>query len=227
MPITNAVISDNVAESAVAGDSFGGGIATEHFYWNVDVSDSVITNNRAGNPSETEFKGYGGGLFAQDGSLFCRYCSIENNSASEFGGGFAARGILHQGGAQLFDSSILNNFAPNGGGVANLAVGAISEERIFTRCTVARNIATEDTGTGGGVYSSGQAHAAQVIVDTSTVSENQAPNGGGVFTDSTFGNVDFIYSTVAANTASVQGGGCIGMDRRQGTFACRQDADSI
>jgi len=67
------------------------------------------------------------------------------------------------------------------------------------RCTVAHNTAVGD---GGGIYNTGY-----LWIKDSTFYDNAAQHGGAIYNPSLTGSVVLVNSTIAANNASIEGGG--------------------
>jgi predicted outer membrane repeat protein len=85
--------------------------------------------------------------------------------------------------------------ASDGGGIYVDAHGTLN----LDRCTVAHNTASTN---GGGIYNNGY-----LWIKDSTLYDNAAQNGGGIYNPAPFGSVVLVNSTIAANSASTQGGG--------------------
>ncbi len=130
-------------------------------------------------------------------------------------------GVYNRGHLTIESSTLTNNTAARGGGVANvgselplppdetrsISTGDTAATLSVIRSTLSGNIAGTD---GGGILntSSGEGVATLAVVN-STLSGNLAMAGGGLFNESTGGSAtaNLNYATVAGNTASAGGGG--------------------
>ncbi len=131
-------------------------------------------------------RGYGAGVYMVNGSPTVRNCIIEQNRASDYGGGLYAAG---QGGPTLIDCVFRDNHARNGGGLE-----AVCEFLDMTNCTVAGNTASWYYAKGGGISWAGQ----QLDLTNCAVVDNASSgSGGGVF--STTGTLIVRNCTVAGN----------------------------
>lgn len=123
------------------------------------LTDVEVSNNSAGVS--------GGGVEARDGNLTINRSWVEGNTAVSYGGGLAHGG---SGTIRLTvtDSSVLGNFAPDGGGIWTAVNLEVMASALY------HNHGTR----GGGVFVSGGVAA----IDDSAVSGNSAGgNGGGVY----------------------------------------------
>lgn len=118
--------------------------------------------------------------------------NVANNSAW-LGGGMCVKGTL-----TMTDSLVKDNSATyfGGGGIFLYGVSTL------TRSTISDNTTT---GAGGGILAAGGSYnvpPALLTLDSSTLSGNTAPygNGGGIF--SFVGDLAFVNSTIAGNSAS-------------------------
>jgi len=138
---------------------------------------------------------YGGGAFLYYGTVMTVTNSwIADNTASQFGGGFRIRGNLRLEG----DTQVQSNQASDGGGIA-LSGGSLTLDDSKVRY----NQTTGGDGRGGGIYATMDSHI--IVQNNSSVSDNAAYNGGGVYAhDSTVNvTVGFFYD----NQADDKGGG--------------------
>jgi len=118
----------------------------------------------------------------------------DGRNAISGGGIYNFRGAL-----DLINSTVSGNTAENGGGIYNFE----GEVRLVNS-TVSGNTATDllsaTAASGGGLYNRGA-----LDLTNSTVSDNTAEYGGGLF--STIGTLELSSTTVSENTASIAGGG--------------------
>jgi VCBS repeat-containing protein len=137
-----------------------------------------------------------GGGIYNSGNLTASNTTIRNNAAS-WGGGIANEsGIV-----TLNSSSIKDNAATNGGGgiasYADLVTDTASV--IVTDSNISGNRATTD---GGGINNNDKS---TLTVSNSTISNNTATSGGGIINIASI-SATIINSSISSNTAS-QGGG--------------------
>ena len=200
LTINNSVIRNSTASG------LGGGIVNG----NSPESFAFLTINN----SEISFNisGGGGGLFifggddprtSQSSRAIINNTNFSNNSATE-GGAILNSGILN------FNGGIVNlNQATNGGGIANGFNSNNTSDggsTILERAIIEQNTATGD---GGGIYNIDNTAAnptfpPDLTIRNSTVSGNQAANGGGIRTRGIF---SISNTTVSNNTATTNGGG--------------------
>lgn len=148
------------------------------------IEDSILIGNTA--------SGDGGAIRNSSGSeLILRRVQLLNNISSGDGGAVnsGSAGVLVE------DSVIGNNKGVNGGAIFGNAIHVY-------RSLIENNQAT--TGSGGGIYSSGNCSCTSAEIHESTLSGNSAHiNGGGVFAPPP---LDVELSTFSANTAVIAGG---------------------
>lgn len=221
---------DGELSSSTLGNG-GGGICAVGKESDVTLDGVTVTGNKATSNVSTNL-GAGGGIEAQGGSLTVKDSTISDNNARGNGGGiFSAEGNV----LDVSDSTIQGNKGNNGGGIhtgeardpsktpskatitdtkilENEAIGSGEGGGVYvgTRadatlkgCTVADN---KSVSTGGGIA----AKLSTVTLDDTTVENNQAVNGGGLFHlgiavpgSLTLQNGSIIRN----NTASSMGGG--------------------
>lgn len=128
-----------------------------------------------------------------DTLLFMDSAIIRRNTATNSGGG-----IYKSGGTfSSNEDHIYENTATNDSGGALYLQNVTS---IITRTTLRNNTAPNTTnGQGGAVYNDG----GTMTIDTATISDNEANQGGGFFNT---GTLNLLNTTVTSNTATTGGG---------------------
>jgi hypothetical protein len=197
-------------DAAVSGDSIH--IAQGRYVGNVTIEGKTLKliGARGGIDGVTEVYGSGRGpVFTLGDGIGDSYQLIEihhltvahgdHESGTGVGGGVQVRrgAYLH-----LFNSVLTDNTAWFGGGIgvntpggpATTISGCLIDENI----AMAENLATGDGGSGGGVAVIGASTAA---IDLSTITRNQALDGGGIYTD-LGSHVTVEHDTVANNRVS-------------------------
>lgn len=135
-----------------------------------------------------------GGAVYNDGEMTVIGGSFTNNTADlGEGGAIANLDTLNLSGAV-----ISTNTASLGGGIYNSGL-----EITITNATLNAN--TVDLG-GGGIANEWTGNGSMIITG-STISDNSAPNGGGMHNLSTTGLVSFSDSTINNNISTTNGGG--------------------
>jgi predicted outer membrane repeat protein len=191
-----SVTLDGLTLTAAKSTGTGGAIRSQFAL--LTVSNSTISNNIAGNgggiysfnpvtvinstiSDNTAIDG-GGGISAQD-LVTVIGSTIANNSAGRSGGGISSSRV------NVSNSTISGNHAVNryGGGID------VSSKLSVINSTISGNVASADGG-GGGVYGW---HGANVTISSSTISNNFAGYGGGMFAE---GPVTISNSIVAGNS---------------------------
>lgn len=140
------------------------------------LSNSSVSQNTGGS---------GAGIFTDGGIVDITGSTIDGNTApGSHGGGIAN----YNGPLTLTNSTISGNTSSNGGGLANM--GSMTLVRSIVRGNIAAS------GEAGGIYNDA---AADLTLDTSTVTNNRAgTNGGGIYN---LGYIDCSdNSTVISNT---------------------------
>ena len=222
------IYNDGELSSSTLGNG-GGGICAVGKKSDVTLDKVTVTGNKATSNVSTNL-GAGGGIEAQGGSLTVKDSTISNNNARGNGGGiFSAQGNvldvsgstiqgnkgnngIHTGEARdpsktpskatITGTEILENEAIGSGEGGGVYVGTRADATL-KGCTVANN---KSVSTGGGIA----AKLGTVTLDDTTVENNQAVNGGGLFHlgiavpgSLTLQNGSIIRN----NTASSMGGG--------------------
>ena len=144
----------------------------------VTIENLTLTNGYA----------YNGGTIYNRGNLTIQNCNINNNTATNYGGGIYNGSY---GTCTVTDSTISNNTAKYGGGIVNN----------YGTCNVTDSYITGNTATFGG----GIANAGICTVTGSTITGNWADYGGGIYND--YGTCTVTNSTITGNTATNWGGG--------------------
>ncbi|QLE58891.1 S-layer family protein [Nostoc sp. TCL26-01] len=151
----------------------------------LDLYNTTISGNSA------ESSAWGGGIY-NDGTVYLRNSSVNNNKASNGGG------ILNSGNLIATNSTISSNTSGSGGGIYNF------DALTVINTTISNNSAS---GAGGGIQGNGSSGSIALV--NTTISGNSAGNGGGGI-DSTGGNViNVLNTTITNNTAGILGGGGI------------------
>ena len=173
---TLIVQNGSTVSSNTASD--GGGIQNEGGTLIVDASS--INSNATVN-------GAGGGINNYAGSGWATTATVRNGSTVSGNSADTGGGIFNSGGSRVLatltiDASIVsgNTTVYDGGGIFNTVGGATT---IQNDSVISGNVAVNE---GGGIYNitlPGIYGESILIVDASTVSENQATNGGGIFND--------------------------------------------
>ena len=163
--------------------------------------------------------GSGAGLYLQHSSMFMTDCTVYNNNAWAYGGGFFIGSSDENDPPCIIDCTITNNNSQDGGGLyiwgdtAVVINNNISDNYSdhngggigisSTNVLLCGNyISGNDGGSGGGVFIGG---AITTIIGNLIV-ENTAVYGGGVGEYSS-GNICLENNTIAFNSATVRGGG--------------------
>lgn len=171
----------------------GGGLLVEN--GTVSLSDSIVQNNLA--PS-------GAGI-ANNGTMILDEVTVRNNIADEIIGGVsicedcAGGGILNFGVMTMTNSTVHGNTANFGGGIDNAFTGML----VATDIEVYNNsvsINSDDfDAVGGGIE-----NLNVMTLTNSIIRDNNAPFGGGIYTD---GALTVIGSDLYGNVATTRGGG--------------------
>ena len=218
--------SVTVMDSTISGNSAGstGGAIFAYSYSTLTIGGSTISGNSAGN--------VGGAIDAVE-TVTVTGSTISGNSAGLIGGAIFARSTLNIEGSTVSGNSAANDggglFIPSGtvedstisdnqsnerGGGLRVGLGSLPPVRL-ERVTIANNYAARG---GGGVSVDSQG---SLQLSNTTISGNStAGAGGGIQFDDFPGNTHTIqYSTIAGNTANVDGalpvdsgGGVIGVE---------------
>lgn len=156
----------------------------------VRIEEGRFVNNRA--------RGNGGGAFL-NGGFTARLHDVhfEANQVDTDGGGNGNGGglAINGGSTTLSRAQFLENEVSQVGGGLNVRTGQVrASHAVFYR-----NVAGAS---GGGIFVSSQ--GPQVSLAYGLIIENEASNGGGIYTR---GQISLAHSTIASNAASSSGGG--------------------
>jgi hypothetical protein len=230
--IENSFFNQNVAETANGGEGGGGGIgnlgdltiSSSQFFENfavegggaianaqngsTTITNSVFTLNSAG------LEG-GGAIYNIDNVIIISDSTFDSNTSTSDGGAiynaidgtttlsnvaFTGNVAAHGGGIAnlsvltLTNGTLSNNSADWGGGIANLGTLTITNSNLSSNSTFI-------LGAGGGIMNF---DTGILTVEDSSISNNSADNGGGIFN---FNIANITNSTISGNSASTNGGG--------------------
>ena len=182
--INGGTIEGNQALNGNGGGFFVNPGASKTTIINSDNGNTLITGNTAKN---------GGGAFVGSGKLDVastngNTVSICYNTATVNGGGIYADHDV-----EIDGITVCNNSAVDGGGL----YVEDGEIKVKNGCDIKENTATRN---GGGIFANND-----VNVSNSTINENVAVNGGGLYAHA--GTVDFSSGTFSSNSVSGNGGG--------------------
>ncbi len=176
LTVSNSTITSNTAATTGGGVSLSSG--TNSY---VTVKQSTLSSNKTAGAT-----GNGGGLFlGSSGSLLIDHSTLSGNLAGSTtvgGGAIELGGTVGGGGVTIVNSTIANNTAINGGGIATATL--LGQLNIISS-TITGNSATSGSGTvghgGGGIslYSASTTTGASstISLDSTIVSGNNATNG--------------------------------------------------
>jgi hypothetical protein len=163
--------------------SNGGGIYNNG---SLSLSNSTVTGNSAF---------IGGGIFNTSiGTLTMSGDTVNNNTATQFGGGVGNSGTL-----TITNSTIAANAANRGGGIANNGVLKMGNS------TVASNTVTGAGGDGGGIFTFGASSQLDLLY---TIVSN--PNSGASTKNDVLGTIDQAQGNLFGSGASIVSGGDLG-----------------
>ena len=197
LTLINCIINNNYSNR-------GGGV---HATSSLTAYDCTFTNNKVIADE------YGGAIYSRGAEVYLNNCDFINNYAGD-GGAIYSIGTN----IGLSYCTFTNNNASNGGGVyatAKLSTdhctftnnragtncgGAIysTSNTTISNCTLTDNVAYK----GGAIYFAN--HGTQLTISWSTISNNSAGYGGGIFNN---GTLTFDYTSITYNTAGYNGGG--------------------
>ena len=219
--ITGATITNNVAARE------GGGL------WNgsgpMTIADTVITGNAANGDAGDDG---GGGIFNQMGTITITGINTDISDNTALGVSGSGGGIFNNNGSiSITDATISGNVANRAGGgiedLSNSAVPDVANPTIrLTGVTLDGNSAGTNVGSvtdavpnpgnGGGLHITGEgggANGGYVIVTNSTITNNIATEGGGLWNFGSPSTLDVSGSSFTGNiangTAATNGGGAL------------------
>jgi len=159
----------------IDGNYLGGGL---NIYGDVTIENAVIQNCNTM---------YGGAIVSR-GPLTFNNCNFVDNHSNYGGAVYATEGLLTTN-----DCTFTNNTATYYGGAIISYTNASIKTSTFTG-----NIANK----GGAIYLAN--HGTQLTISWSTISNNSAGYGGGIFNN---GTLFFDYTSIGHNAAGYNGGG--------------------
>ncbi|MCD4727189.1 MAG: hypothetical protein K8R46_05985, partial [Pirellulales bacterium] len=168
--------------SIVGGQTVSSGAAIFNWRGTLTITDSILSGNASG----TSSGGSGGAVANALGTLLVKNSIISDNYSEFRGGGI----FTDRGTTTLEFFSILNNSSSNNGGGICISGGNTK----IINSIITDNV-TETNG--GGIYSQ---LSATVTVINSTIADNSAGSGGGVFGESS--DITLVNAIVACNTAT-------------------------
>ncbi len=184
MTLTDATVTHN---DAVAQLKNGGGLFVEG--GTAILIDSTVSDNFAGADG-----GGIGGLVSPGSSVILDHSTITANTANSQGGGLY---VGREGTASLYDSTVSDNAATDGGGI-RLHAETVAGVRDCGSLTLEASTVSDNTAANGGGLHVGP--ECQATLTNSTISSNIAGLGGGLFV-SQDGATTLTNTTVAANGA--------------------------
>ena len=200
------------------GRANGNGGAVYNVAGQVDMVDTNVLDNTAGNSGGGIYNGWrgsveadsskidgnaaaaGGGVANWGGAVTLRRSRIGADPAASRGvtGNLATRsgGALHNwyGVVAISGVDFVGNTAETGGAISNDSGGTVKVERSTL-------IANEAAATGGAIFTAG----GQTIVGNSIVDDNSATRGGGIH--ALLGTIEIHDTSVSANASIQRGGG--------------------
>ena len=154
---------------------------------NVDIVGLTLTGGNADD---------GGAIYSIE-YLALGFANVTGNTASDKGGGVYA---LTPGMTVLQNCTVSGNTAAGDGGGIYVST---SFGTSIQGCTISGNTAGQD---GGGIYSATTENGMDITIQDSTISNNSAVDGGGLFSTGV-GNTVIQGSTISANTVTGDGAG--------------------
>jgi len=207
-PLYNCIIEDNIIRyNSVDGglNSSAGGISTQ-LYGNVWIMDNQITNNVV-YEGGMGYNTVGGGLLLYNWDSTSNYWVLDNiitnNMVEPLTDGYGGGIIAFNCDAMLTNNIIVNNSAPEGGGISCVENSNLT----ITDATIENNTATD--GNGGGLY----AINSNIQIDSCIFNSNEAlgGRGGGIFMedcDLQVDNCEFMYNEAFGSGGMIKAINC-------------------
>ena len=208
---TLSIVDSSVIENAVSGGSInrGGGIGNRS--GSMTINGSTIANNSVTAPGGSSASG--GGISNETGTVTITGSLIADNTCAGTPGaappsGGAGGAILNIGALTITDTMISGNTVTTAGSAAGGGISSSGQATLkITRSAIhANSLNGGSDATGGAIRTTND-----LIVVDSTISNNTAKQGGGIYFASGSRLLTITNSTIAANTASgasnAQGGG--------------------
>ena len=192
-PQVKLTLADMTITGGDAHDDEGGGILA-NLGAALAMTNVRVTGNTTGTGSG--FFGGGGVMLYETAPSSITFSRIDNNLATNGGGGVYYRYGTGPGELTITDSRIDDNEAPSGGGLYTL-LGTTT----ISGSLIRGNVATSPSGGGGGINGNGD-----LVVINSTLSNNSAVNSGGGLTVGSGAAAKLYNVTITANTAAVNKG---------------------
>lgn len=202
--LVDATVQNNQSGGNGGGISLQGGMTS--------LTNSTVQQNSAA--------AAGGGIRNRNGTLRITDSTIQNNQStndddSSMGGGISNEAVFVDATLEMTGTLVAGNSVNGlgGGGINNLAASNSTASTTIVRSTIRDNLAPgvdHTEGLGGGIQSSffrGSGNAtASLTITGSTISGNQAVNGGGISSAIDFSNnlttrLRMTQSTVSGNVA--------------------------
>jgi hypothetical protein len=187
--ILNGFTIKNGDGTLISGNRYGGGIYI--YYASPTIKNCIITSNDASL--------YGGGIYTDHGSPVIDNCVVSYNTAKD-GAGISSRRSTDV--VIKNNTNINNNTASRNGGGVNVYLGDISITDSTVADNTANGVGSGSPNGGGGIHSVGV--AGSTTIDNCTISGNTGVYYGGGLTGQGFTIKN--GTTITDNTAN-QGGG--------------------
>ncbi|MBR8840804.1 MAG: right-handed parallel beta-helix repeat-containing protein [Stigonema ocellatum SAG 48.90 = DSM 106950] len=191
LEVSNSTISNNSCEQGTFG--YGGGIYTSG---NSTVSNSTISGNSA----------FGGGGIENRSTLEVSNSTISGNSASD-GGGISNSGNLSLSNSTLLDNKGSPSFIA-GGSVRGIGGGIYNYNKSSTMNVSNSTISGNSATVGGGIYNSSTMNVSNSTISGNSASGGDisyVSSGGGIYNGSS-ATLTLVFSTLTQNQATNGGG---------------------
>jgi hypothetical protein len=218
------IFVDSGSDAALADSTVTGNVATgervDKYAWvggggisnlgTMRIQDSTISDNYADTyvADSPPFIPYGGGGGIDNvGDLTISGSTIDNNGSAYFGGGIFEGISKYPSSLDISNTTISNNGAPYGGGIATYAFFGGNPGSSHS---VLRDstVTGNDAFDGGGLDFKYLSGSHHWLISHSTLSDNYAvDDGGGIHFDVVPGTFELLDSTVSGNGAGNYGGG--------------------